>query len=283
MSSSTNRVSKVRSSSRVSPSPIAARAMLTRTASRSTASCSRCSPVGAMRRSRNSAYRSARGARAALPGLRPPRGDLDARRGEVVVPRLPRAPLVDLLRRGVLGEAGHAEEVGEFGVGRRPPVAVQELRRELLGPQVVRREPQGRRARDPRDLPRGPALLVGVVLERDPEVLEPPGEVPHDDGVPFRRLALDPDLVRGVGPDRRGVVRVGDGAHRGERDVHVEVRVGDVAAGEALLGRPGGELEDGKGDELGGDPLRRRPLHPRFLAGALPEPDRPAARLGRAS
>ena len=71
-------------------------------------------------------------------GLRLPRGDLDARRGEVVVPRLPRAPLVDLLRRGVLGEAGHAEELGELGVGRRPPVAVEELRRELLGPHVVR-------------------------------------------------------------------------------------------------------------------------------------------------
>ena len=120
-----------------------------------------------------------------------------------------------------------------------------------------------------------------MVLERDPEVLEPAGEIPHDDGVPFRRLALDPDLVRRVGPDRRGVVRVGDGAHRGDRDVHVEVRVGDVAAGEALLGRPGRELEDGKGDELGGDPPRRRPLHPRLLAGAVPVPDRPAARLGR--
>ena len=120
-----------------------------------------------------------------------------------------------------------------------------------------------------------------MVLERDPEVLEPPGELPHDDGVPLRGLTFDPDLVRGVGPDRHGVVCVGNGAHRGDRDVHVEVRVGDVAAGEALLGRPCGELEDGKGDELGGDPLRRRSLHPRVLAGAVPVPDRPAARLGR--
>ena len=86
---------------------------------------------------------------------------------ERVAPRLPRAPLVDVLGGRVLGQSGHAKQLSELGVGRRPAVPVLVLVSEALRPEVVRREVQRGLAGDAGHLPPDPSLSVGVVLELD--------------------------------------------------------------------------------------------------------------------
>ena len=219
MSSSTNRRSKVRSSSRVSPRPIAARAMLTRTVSRSTTESSRCRPFGVeepvaqLARTR-SAERCARSQRGPGSGSRAVMSMPVERRSSCQA--CPRAALVDLLRRPRPSAAGSCAAARR---ARRRSAAARSGPGTPSASRSARRWFVENRSAASRGMPATSQVIRPLrsvwYSSSMPRSSSRRANSADHDRVALRRLALDAQLVRRVGPVRVGVVR--DRARRTRR------------------------------------------------------------------